>query len=161
MPFALVLIGLLMIVTGARNTHAAFGRQIVSDFTGPGNFTSWIVAIGAVGAVGYIEPLKPLSRAFMVLIIISFVVKNGGVFTKFTQALAQGPLHTDENTKAPNADAGAAPGLRLLPDHSADYIDDLGDSVQAGIAANAATAGNAQKNFATTVKVATKIFGFF
>jgi hypothetical protein len=160
LPFALVLIGLIMIVTGARNTHAAFGQQVVSDFTGPGNFTTWIVAIGAVGAVGYIEPLRPLSRAFMTLIIISFIVKNGGVFNKLTQALNEGPLHTAENSQAATKDSSTTSGGIKVQDHTAEYVDDLRQSVQSGIAANAAASGNAQKNFGTTLKVATKIFGF-
>jgi len=158
MPFALVLIGLLMIVTGARNTHAAFGQQIVSDFTGPQNFTTWMIAIGAMGSLGYIEALRPLSRSFMTLIIISFILKNGGVFDKFSDAIAKGPLHTAANTKV--AENPATSQVAAL-DHSAEYVDDLRQSVQSGIQANAAQAGNAQKNFSTTVKVAAKIFGLF
>lgn len=158
MPFALVLIGLLMIVTGARNTHAAFGQQIVADFTGPQNYTTWMIAIGAMGSLGYIEALRPLSRSFMTLIIISFILKNGGVFDKFSEAIAQGPLHTAANTKA--AENSGTSQITAL-DHSAEYVDDLAHSVQTGIAANAAQAGNAQKNFATTLSVATKLFGLF
>jgi hypothetical protein len=157
MPFALVLIGLLMIVTGVRNTHAAFGQQIVSDFTGPQNFTTWMVAIGAMGSLGYIEALRPLSRSFMTLIIISFILKNGGVFDKFQEALAKGPLRTAANSK-PSINVS---GVSQIEDHSAEYIDDLRQSVQSGIAANTAQAGQAQKNFATTLKVGAKLFGLF
>jgi hypothetical protein len=157
MPFALVIIGLLMIVTGVRNTHAAFGQQIITDFTGPQNFTTWLVAIGAVGALGYIEPLKPLSRAFMTLIIISFVVKNGGVFNKLQEALALGPVHNNENTMGSKQNADLLGSIKIA-DHSAEYVDSLSQTVQAGITANAAVgaarATAAQKTFATVAKVA-------
>lgn len=92
MPFALITIGLILVITGARNTYAAFGREIASEFTGPGNFTWWLLAFGAIGSLGYIEQLRFFSRAFMALVLISMVLKNGGVFNQVTQALQQGPI---------------------------------------------------------------------
>lgn len=92
MPFALVLIGLIMVVTGARNTHAALGQQLRADFTGPGNFFYWIAAIGAVGALGAIPNMRGFSRLFMTLIIISLLLSHRGFFTQFQQALATGPV---------------------------------------------------------------------
>lgn len=87
MPFALVTIGLLMIVTGAKGTQDELGSQLLKDFTGEGNFLYWIVAIGAIGSLGYIKPIEPFSRAFMALVVIAMVIRNGGFFDKFTQAL--------------------------------------------------------------------------
>ncbi len=99
MPFALVVIGLLMIVTGARNTQDDFANELRADFTGPpqGNFIWWLAAIGSVGAVGYYKPLAPLSNAFLVLIIIVMILaqsKNGGggFFGQLQTALASGPV---------------------------------------------------------------------
>lgn len=92
MPFALVFIGLMMIVSGARNTHVQLGEQITKDFTGPGNFTTWIVALGLLGAIGYNEKARPLSHAFMALIIIAMVLANKGFFQKLSEALASGPV---------------------------------------------------------------------
>lgn len=91
MPFALVVIGLLLVVTGARGTQKEFGDLLYKDFTGPGNFTYWLVSLGAIGALGYIDELRTFSRLFMALIIIAMIVKNQGLFDKFTQALQQGP----------------------------------------------------------------------
>lgn len=91
MPFALVIVGLILVVTGARNSYAALGQQLMSDFTGAGNFIYWIVAIGIVGAIGYYSPLKNFSRLFMVLIIIALFLSNQGVFAKFTQSINAGP----------------------------------------------------------------------
>lgn len=91
MPFALIIIGLVMIVTGARNTHAALGDQIVSDFTGEKNFTYWVISIGSVGALGYVKPFEEMSRMFMLLIILAMVIKNGAVFDKLMEAIRLGP----------------------------------------------------------------------
>lgn len=100
MPFVLVLVGILMIVTGAQGTYRQFGAQVASDFTGKGNFVYWVASIGIVGAVGYIKSLETISRMLMALIIISMVLSNRGFFAKFAQAIKQGP-------KAPQ------PGLSL------------------------------------------------
>ncbi len=91
MPYAFIVVGLLMIVTGARNTFRQFGAQLVKDFTGPGNFTWWIASLGAVGAVGYIPKLRPVSTAFMTLIVIVLVIAQKGLFPKLTAALKAGP----------------------------------------------------------------------
>jgi hypothetical protein len=103
MPFALVLIGLILIVSGARNTHTALGRQLASDFTGPGNFVYWVLAIGSVGALGYIPELRSFSRWFMVLIIVAMVIRNGGFFDKFREAINQGP-EAPPVSELPNTD---------------------------------------------------------
>lgn len=99
MPFVLVIVGILMVVTGAKGTYAQFGSQVASDFTGPGNFTTWVVALGAVGSIGYIDALRAFSRLFMALILIAMVLSNKGFFAKFTDALKTGPV-------APEAIAG-------------------------------------------------------
>lgn len=100
MPFALVIIGLVMIVTGARDTYAAFGAQVRKDFTGPGNFTFWLASLGAVGAVGYVPKLKPLAIAFMTLIIVAMLLSNRGFFAKLQEALNNGPIAPPRNAPA-------------------------------------------------------------
>lgn len=161
MPFALVTLGILFIVTGVRNTYAAFGQQIVGDFTGPNNFTYWVVALGAVGSLGYIEPLKPISRSFMALLVISFVLKNGGVFDKFTQALQSGPVHTTENTTAPTSTTESGATAIKVTDNSVDYVKSVTDLVMSEIEHGAHTSQTAKDNFNTTLGLVKKILPFF
>lgn len=94
MPFALVTIGLLMVVTGVKNTYADFGAQLKSDFTGPGNFTYWMLAIGAIGAMGYSTTLRPFANAFAALVILALFLSNRGFFAKLQSAIAAGPTAT-------------------------------------------------------------------
>lgn len=131
MQFALVTIGLLMIVTGARDTYAAFGQQLVSDFTGEGNFTYWIAAIGALGALGAYAPLRGFSRAFIALVIVAMVLRNGGVFDKFTEALNMGPVEQTggADTQTPST------GLKLPTFNAADYTNDATKHFDATITA--------------------------
>ena len=91
MPFVLVLIGLLMIVTGARGTYSQFGSMVAGEFQGKNSFLYFAAAIGGVGAIGYIDALKTFSRLFLILILIGIVVSNKGFFANLQKALAQGP----------------------------------------------------------------------
>jgi len=97
MPFALLIIGLVLVIAGVRNTQSGTGglfTLVHGDFTGQNNFIYWFVAIIIVGLLGYVPKLKPLSTSFLVLIILVLFLKKGnasgaggGFFQQFTNAL--------------------------------------------------------------------------
>jgi hypothetical protein len=87
MPFLFILSGLVMIVSATRGTNQQLLTLLKSDFTGKNNFIYWMLSILLIGAVGYIPDLKPVSRAFLVLVVIVLILKNGGVFTEFSKAI--------------------------------------------------------------------------
>jgi hypothetical protein len=90
MPFALLVVGLVLIVTGFQNTYKQMGQQVVSDFTGQGNFFYWLIAIGVIGALGYVKSLEMFSRAFMALIIIMIFISNKGFFSQINPQISAG-----------------------------------------------------------------------
>lgn len=92
MPFALVLVGIMLVVVGARGTYAQFGAQVRQDFTGQKNFTVWILALFTVGAVGYAPQFRTFSRYFMALIIIALILSNKGFFQNLLNAIQSGPI---------------------------------------------------------------------
>lgn len=113
MPFALVIIGLILIVAGAKNTYKQLGAQLQSDFTGQGNFTYWLIALGVLGAIGSVPSLKRISHLLLALTIIAMILKNGGLFDKVTQFLKNGavaPTASPPVTTKPTqtADAGSS-----------------------------------------------------
>jgi hypothetical protein len=90
MAYVLIFIGLLLTVAGVRNTQDDLYTLIQGDFTGSSSFIYWLAAIAIVGGVGYVPKLKPLSNAFLVLILIVLVLKQGtGFFDQFSTALKQ------------------------------------------------------------------------
>jgi hypothetical protein len=104
MGLVLLIVGLLMIITGARGTYAQFGQQIAGEFSGNNSFTYQMAAIGAVGAVGYIPALQSISRwllAFILLVILIGNKNSSGFFPQFQAALQNGP-------QQPNAVSNAA-----------------------------------------------------
>lgn len=112
MPFALITIGLALIVSGIKNTQSQLGAQVVKDFTGAGNFIYWVLAIFCVGALGYIPQLDKFSKAFMGLIIVALFISNKGFFSQFTVAIQSGtanaPTTTTNTTTTNSALAGSA-----------------------------------------------------
>lgn len=112
MPFALITIGLILIVTGARDTYRQFGTMVAADMTGSNGgagFIYFAAAIGGVGALGAIEQLKTFSHVFMALILISLILNNSGVFAKLTQAL-QGAKNIRPGAALPNTQPATAGG---------------------------------------------------
>lgn len=138
MAFVLVTVGLLMIVTGAKGTYAAFGSQVASDFTGSQPFTYWLAAIGAVGALGYIDALKTFSRLFLTLILVSMVLANKGFFAKLTAALKQGPVAPPAGTGTPSG------GSSSVGQSSSSTAGAFGQSP--GVPGQTGTAGQAKFN---------------
>lgn len=112
MGFALVIIGLLMVITGGRGTYAQFGSQLASEFQGKNSFTYQMIGLGTVGALGYIPALQTFSRWALALILLVILIGNknsSGFFTAFQSALASGP-------KVPATPAGSpslAPGQTM------------------------------------------------
>lgn len=88
MPFALLVIGVILIITAIRNTYAQFGSQLVGDFTGSGSFLYWFAAIAIIGLIGYAPGFEKPSRYLMALILLVFFLKNGtGFWSQFTSAI--------------------------------------------------------------------------
>lgn len=107
MPFALVTIGVLLLFTALNRTAGAFGTQIYKDlFSEDGGFVYWAAGIVIVGLIGYIPAFKKPADAFIVLIILAMLLKNGDFFSKLQSGLAGGAGATSGST-ASNLISGA------------------------------------------------------
>lgn len=76
MPFMLILVGLVLVITGIQNTYAALGAQLQKDLFGSKGFLVWTVAIFAVGLLGYVQGWEKFSRYFLALILIAIILAN-------------------------------------------------------------------------------------
>lgn len=94
MPFALLIVGVFLVVAGVRNTAGPAAQSgtlfnlIHGDFTGQDNFIYWFLAIVIVGMLGYVPKLKPISTGLLVLIIVVLFLRKGGFFQQFTSAIS-------------------------------------------------------------------------
>lgn len=118
MPFALVIIGVVLLIAAVRGTTGDSGSQkglftlVKGDFSGPNNFIYWFVAILIIGMIGYIPDLKKLSVAFLTLVIVVLFLSRGGFFQQFTSAL--GSTQTGAVSSAVNSATSGLPNLSTL-----------------------------------------------
>lgn len=103
MPIALLIIGILVVIAGVKNNASLLEQTLVSDFSGAGSFWYWIAAVLIVGSFGYYQPAKNVSHLFLVLIVLVFLLSNGGVFEQLQNAVknpAPAPANSDQPKEA-------------------------------------------------------------
>ena len=111
MPFALLIIGLTLVIASVRNTQEDLFKLVKNDFTGDQNFVFWFLSILVIGMIGYIPKLKPISTGFLALVIIVLFLKAGnpqtgqagGFFAQFIAAIKgiQGSGAGNSTTETP------------------------------------------------------------
>lgn len=114
MPFALLIVGLALLVAAVRDKQSELFTLIKGDFTGPNNFVYWITAMLVLGSLGYIPKLKPLSVGLLVLVVLVLILTKGnpsgiggGLFQQLASQLG--------STQTATATAPAATGTTKTP----------------------------------------------
>lgn len=122
MPFVLLFIGLMLVVVSVRDNQSAFYGQLAQDFSGPNNFTTWIIAIVAIGSLGYVKPLKTPVDLFLGLMLIGFLISNKNGFEKLLPSLQNAFSSLSAGTSGGSVVPGnngapsqAAPAPTVLP----------------------------------------------
>lgn len=73
MGFAVLLIGLVLVVAAVRNSQADLFKELAADVPA---FGVWAAAIIAIGAIGFVPGLKPISKGLLFLVILVILVNN-------------------------------------------------------------------------------------
>ena len=94
MPFVFIVIGVLFLVSGVRDTSSDLVTLLHSDLTGKSNFFYWILSILILGSLGYIKGFQPFSRAFLILVLLVLILSQqkstgSGFFEAFQSALTE------------------------------------------------------------------------
>jgi hypothetical protein len=118
MPFAFVLIGLALVITSAQDTYVQLGKQLKADFTGKNSFLVWALAFMMVGVIGYVEKLRPISTAFMALILMVLLLRNGNFFQQLSKGFSTAPKKPTpaQAAQAPNTSGIAGTATSLAGD---------------------------------------------
>lgn len=90
MAVVLIIIALILIVSAVRGQTALVADTLKSDmqsgFSSAGNFGAWLVVMLVLSGIGSIKALKAPADAMIVLILIVFLLRNGGFFDKLFSA---------------------------------------------------------------------------
>ena len=99
MPIALIVAGVLLIVSSARGTQGDLLKLVKGDLIGTsstdGSFIQWMLALVLVGMIGYIPRLKPVSVSLLALILVAIFLRKGKGF--FSQLSAVAGLQNGSN----------------------------------------------------------------
>lgn len=118
MPFAMIIVGLVLLISAVRNNVTTGTPNLVTlvkgDFTGTGSFIYWGVAIGAFGAVGYAPKLKGFSDVLLLLVMTGLLFSNSGFFAKLTSQLSAGSTNTSLSSTSNSTTAPLFPNLPNL-----------------------------------------------
>lgn len=91
MPILVLLVGIMLIAAGINDRLPDLAALVKEDFSptdeNVSGFHIWIVAFFVVGSIGYISGLKPIANAFLVLIVITLILRNGAFFEKFSNTI--------------------------------------------------------------------------
>lgn len=98
MPFVLIGVGLVLVLTGIKGNPNQLYQLVSNDFTGQNNYLYWMLAILVLGSLGYIKKLEPFSRMFIVLVVVVLFIHNKGFFNQF-QAQVFGKSQNGVTTK--------------------------------------------------------------
>lgn len=98
MPIVIVVIAVILIAVGVNNQIGNFISLVKGDFVTGSNgappFGVWALAIVLIGALGYYKPLKPFSNAMLVLIFLSIILANKGLFDNLQSAIGKPNQHS-------------------------------------------------------------------
>lgn len=109
MPFILLLIAALFLVSAFQNTQGDLATALEQDAPG---YLKWAAALGAVGALGWVPGMQKPSRYLLALVLLVIVLRN-------YQAILQGF----------EAAAGGATATASQATPAADYISSGGGAV--------------------------------
>jgi ABC-type transport system involved in cytochrome c biogenesis permease subunit len=86
-PFFLAFFAILLIVAGVKGTETKLLAQVQDDAK---HFIVWFFLIVLVGSVGFSKTARPVSNAFLVLIVIAFVIGSGNAIIAGFKQLTSG-----------------------------------------------------------------------
>jgi hypothetical protein len=113
MPFAFLIIGVVLVVAGVRDKTSELFSLLKQDFSGKTSYEVWALSILVIGGLGYIKSLQGLSRAFMALVLIVLFVSNGGFFQQFnSEILSPSASSTGATTQQPSTTSVTAGAIQ-------------------------------------------------
>ena len=81
MPFVLLIVGAILILTAYRNTYGDLATALETDVPG---FAKWALALAVVGGLGWVPGMQTISRWLLALVIVAIVLSNKNWQTFFT-----------------------------------------------------------------------------
>lgn len=86
MPFVVIIIALVLLVTAYKNTQGDLLAALETDVP---SFAKWFGALALTGAIGYVPGMQTISRWLLGLVMVVLVVRNySAIFSGFQNAFS-------------------------------------------------------------------------
>lgn len=131
MPFAVLLIGIILVVVAFNNSFGQLATQLEGDI--PGYF-KWAAAIAAILGLGYIPGMKTPSRYLLGLVLLVILLTNySSIISGFQTFLTSGGATTGAGAGAANpSTAYATNPTTTTPPTAAQIAGGAGTTTAAG-----------------------------
>ena len=129
MPFAVLLVGAILVVVAFNNTAGTLATELEGDIPG---FFKWAAAIAAILGIGYVPGLRTPSRYLLGLVLLVILLVNyKGILAGFQNFLTSTPTTGGGGNTSPTQPYATAPTSNAAP--SASAIAGTGGTTSSGI----------------------------
>lgn len=140
MPFVLLVVGELLLVTGIQGTNQQLFDLLSNDFTGKNSFIYWLFAIAVIGGLGYVPGMKPISNAFLLLVLLVLFLKTSGSSgSNLTQSISTSLQQSTQGNLIPISDAtvsnSTGGGTSSTQNAGSSFLSDFASSAAAAVIA--------------------------
>lgn len=87
MPFALILIGVILAVSAYRDTTSDLFNIIKDVFGDAKGFAYWVLASIILGFLASVDSIRQPVNAFMILLMVVLVIRKRGTFDQLNDQL--------------------------------------------------------------------------
>jgi hypothetical protein len=118
MPIAILLFGILMLMTAIKGNQNAVATQLNKDFTGAGgNFFVWVGLVIMLGFIGRVLHIPNAMKLLIALIVLVYLFKQKGIFTQLDQGLtgATAPAAASSNAVGSDTPVNTSGLAAILP----------------------------------------------
>lgn len=124
MPFAVILIGAILVIAAFNNTHGQLASELTTDL--PGYF-KWGVALAAILGLGFIPGLKTPSRWLLALVLLVIFLHNySAILAGFSSFAGSGGTASGSASPTPSAALTASAGQSTDPATAPEIAGDAG-----------------------------------
>ena len=117
MPFAVLLVGAILVVVAFNNTAGTLATELEGDIPG---FFKWAAAIAAILGIGYVPGLRTPSRYLLGLVLLVILLVNyKGILAGFQNFLTSTPTTGGGGNTSPTQPYATSPTSNATPSASA------------------------------------------
>jgi hypothetical protein len=134
MPFAILLIGAILVVTAFNNSFGALATELESDIP---PYFKWAAAIAAILGLGYIPGLKVPSRYLLALVLlVILLVNNSQIIAGLKAFFTSSGTPTGTGAGAPNPSAAYVANPATTSPPAATTVTGGGGPINPGLTLN-------------------------